>query len=234
MDFAEAKLPQGIIRFNNCYKKSILVIAGGRKPRLSWLQLLKSECDIYAADKGLDYCLEANFYPKIAYGDKDSSNPSNWLKAEKAGVICKIFSPDKDDTDLQLLLKGLPSESLVIATGIWGGRADHLYSNIFSLLAYKQKKNSQVILADQQEIMVLMKEGEEVTFIQRQESLAVSLLPLGNINKVSISGVKWPLKQTILRKNKPYAISNEIEKNTIKVMCHSGYVGFYINFECEE
>jgi thiamine pyrophosphokinase len=231
MDSLEVKLPQGILQLTSCHKKKILLVAGGRKPEGSWLQFAKSDNDIYAVDRGLDYCLEINLFPKVVYGDKDSSDPINWLKAEKAGTECKSFLPAKDDTDLQLLLGDLPSESILIATGVWGGRADHLYANIFSLLAYKEKKKSQVILADQQEIMVLLGVGEEVTFMQSKKTLAVSLLPLSDVNKVSIIGVKWPLIKSTLHKNKPYAISNEIVESKVKVVCHSGCIGFYLNFE---
>jgi len=231
MDFVEVKLPQGILQLPPCHNGKILLVAGGRKPQASWLRFSKSDNDIYAVDKGLDYCLEVNLFPKVVYGDRDSSDPMNWLKAEKAGTECTAFLPAKDDTDLQLLLGDLPSESVITATGVWGGRADHLYANIFSLLDYKEKKKSQVILADQQEIMVLLGAGEEATFIPSQKALAVSLLPLNDINQVSIMGVRWPLTKSILQKNKPYAISNEIVESKVKVVCYSGCIGFYLNFE---
>lgn len=231
MNSVEVKLPQGILQLTSCYKNKILLVAGGRKPERSWLQFTKSDNDVYAVDRGLDYCLEANLFPKGVYGDKDSSDPINWLKTEKAGTECKSFLPAKDDTDLQLLLGDLPSESLLMATGVWGGRADHLYANIFSLLTYKVEKKSQVILADQQEIMVLLSAGEEAIFVQRKKTLAVSLLPLNDLNQVSIIGVRWPLIKSTLQKSKPYAISNEIVESKVKVVCHSGCIGFYLNFE---
>lgn len=53
-----------------------------------------------------------------------------------------------------------------MATGIWGGRFDHLYANIFSLLYHqKAKKDAAIILADHEEIMVLLGAGEKVTFV---------------------------------------------------------------------
>jgi thiamine pyrophosphokinase len=79
--------------------------------------------------------------------------------------------------------------------------------------------------------MVLLEAGEEAIFIQCQKPLAVSILPLNDINQVSITGVKWPLLKATLQKNKPYAISNEMVESTTKVVCHSGCVGFYLNFE---
>ena len=231
MNFVNIKLPQGSFKISPGYTKQILLVAGGRQPESNWLKIVKDKKTVYAVDKGLDYCLAADFFPDEVYGDGDSAQAENLLEIEKRGIKCKKFPPEKDDTDLQLLLKDLLGEQTVIATGIWGGRADHLYANIFSLLAYKEKKKSQVILADQQEIMVLLSAGEEATFIQSEKALVVSLLPLNDINQVSIIGVRWPLIKSTLQKSKPYAISNEIVESKVKVVCHSGCIGFYLNFE---
>lgn len=231
MDFADIKIPQGSFKISPGHNKISLLVAGGRKPKNKWLQNIKAENYVYAVDKGLDYCLEAGFFPNELYGDRDSAKAENWLKAEKEVIVCKAFPPAKDDTDLQLLLKDLPGKQILIATGIWGGRADHLYANIFSLLAYKQEKKAQVVLADQQEVMILLETGEEASFIFKNKPLAISLLPFEDSNNVSITGVKWPLAKDILRKNKPYAISNELLDNIVTVGCHSGCIGFYINFE---
>jgi len=231
MDFTEIEMPQGSLRISIKTNKAILLVAGGRKPEKDWLEAIRLQKYVYAIDKGLDYCLEANFFPNELYGDKDSAKAENWLNAECRKITCRTFPTAKDDTDLQLLLKALPGKQTVIATGIWGGRADHLYANIFSLLAYKQEKNAQVILADQEEIMVLMALGQQARFVFKDKPLAISLLPLNDINEVSITGVKWPLSKVILQKNKPYAISNELLEDMVTVTCHNGCIGFYVNFE---
>lgn len=234
MNFVNIKLPQGSFKISPGYTKQILLVAGGRHPEINWLKTVKDKKNVYAVDKGLDYCLAAGFFPNEVYGDGDSAQAENLLEIEKRGIKCKKFPPEKDDTDLQLLLKDLLGEQTVIATGIWGGRADHLYANIFSLLAYKQEKKTQVVLADQEELMILLVAGEEVIFTFENKTEAISLLPLDTINQVSIQGVKWPLEKAVLQKNKPYAISNEIIEKKVKVICHSGCIGFYAKFESGE
>ena len=233
MYVSEVKLPQGLLQITPGYSKKILLVAAGREPLAKWLQSLDTEMTIYAVDKGMDYCLKAGILPQALYGDKDSANEESWIKAHEAHVLCKEFLPEKDDTDLQLLLKDLPSASTVVATGIWSGRFDHLYANVFSLLAYKKEKKSVVILADEKEVLVIMTAGERVIFTADNKPKVVSLLPLGEKNKVSIKGVKWPLEDSILEKQRPYAISNELLEKEIEIQCSSGEVGLYFNFEGE-
>ena len=138
-----------------------------------------------------------------------------------------MFNPAKDDTDLQLLLNNLPLKSNLLITGIWGGRFDHLYSNVFSLCSYKKRTNTAVIMADEQELMVLLAAGESLEFTAGSDFQALSLIPLEN-SCVSLIGTRWPLKKAELLTSYPYAVSNEITSEVVKMSCHSGFAGFYL------
>ena len=231
MNGCEIKLSQGLIAITPSTGKTILLVAGGRKPKTKWLQALDAGYTIYAADRGMDYCLEAGRMPYALYGDKDSGALSSWKKAKEENIICKTFSPEKDDTDLQLLLSDLPEKTNILATGIWGGRFDHLYANIFSLLAYKKEKQAQVVMADEKEVLVLLIVKDSVKLVLTVKPSAISLLPMAKESTVSIEGVKWPLEKAVLKKDKPYAISNEALGKEIIVQCHTGEIGLYLNFE---
>jgi len=230
MSTFDLKLPQGILSLSKVKRERIVVVAGGRRPDAAWLKNAAAAQKIFCADRGIDYCYEAGILPDFLCGDKDSGCHENWLLAKNDGAEIKSFARDKDDTDLQLLLKEIPQESCILATGIWGGRFDHLYANIFSLLACKMKKDAAVILADHEEIMVLLSAGEKVTFSPVQKPTEISLLPLAAENMVSISGVKWPLNRAILTQNHPYAISNELIEKKVTADCESGCSGFYLKF----
>ena len=226
-------MPQGTIQLAGQPAEGILIVAGGRAPAMSWLQALPKDWTVYAADHGLDYCQAAGLQASYLYGDKDSVNPLTWQTEQTKTRQTKTFPVAKDDTDLQLILADLPPKALVLATGIWGGRLDHLYANIFSLLQYRLAQDSQVILADDKEIMVLLQAGDEVSFsfTKLPASLAVSLLPLAAENTVSITGVQWPLQKAELLLRKPYAISNKALQQTISASCSKGQVGFYLTFK---
>lgn len=208
------------------------VIAGGRKPAAAWLQSVADGCsgDIYCADAGAAYCLEAGLQPKLLFGDGDSASEAVYNNLAKLGTVIKRFEPEKDDTDLQLLLKNITGS--IIVSGIWGGRFDHLYSNVFSLLSYKKQQLCSVVLADEKEVMVLLSAKENVC-IELQDIhkvKAVSLLPLSQEAKVNLSGVYWPLTEGILQLLHPYAVSN-IPLENFRCECLQGDVGLYICFE---
>ena len=149
-------------------------------------------------------------------------------KAKDLGVAVKSYPAEKDDTDLQLLLENLPSGN-VICTGVWGGRFDHLYSNVFSLLAHKEKNQGQVILADDKEAMLLMNAGEAVKICLQEKVKALSLLPLCEESKVTLKNVRWELEEANLKLLHPYAISNIPDKE-FTCECIAGKIGLYLCF----
>ncbi|WP_293695174.1 thiamine diphosphokinase [uncultured Phascolarctobacterium sp.] len=211
--------------------EDLLVVAGGRGPQNEWLHSVSSGKKIYCADCGAEYCLAAGCVIAELFGDCDSSSQAVYKQARAAGTEVHSFNPAKDDTDLQLLLQNLP-EGDIIASGIWGGRFDHLYSNVYTLLGVKKQRGCQVILADDKEFMLLLTEGESAELKLQVAAEAVSLLPLSESTTVDFTGVRWPLQQAILRQLYPYAISNEMRDGADKICCscHSGALGLYIRW----
>lgn len=205
----------------------LLLIAGGRAPQTAWLQQIAAGKKIYCADHGVDACLAAGLVPQELFGDCDSTAEVAYTRATQLGTKVHSFNPAKDDTDLQLLLHNLPTGD-IIATGIWGGRFDHLYSNVFSLLGAKKQRHCQVLLADEREFMLLLDAGEGVELKLSERAKAISLLPLTAEACVDFKGVRWPLNNASLQQLYPYAISNEQAADSICCSCHSGSVGLYI------
>ena len=208
---------------------TIVVVAGGRAPQLEWLKSASAQNSVYAADRGVACCLAAGIVPTELYGDCDSTTNEIYQEAERSGTQIKRFNPAKDDTDLQLLLKNLPSGD-ILATGIWGGRFDHLYSNVYTLLGMKQERKCQVLMADEQEFMLLLTAEEAVELKLQVKAEAISLLPLSAKTCVDFSGVRWPLEKASLQQLYPYAISNEVQAEKICCQCYSGALGLYIKF----
>lgn len=211
-------------------KATLLAMAGGNPPESLWLQETAGHSAVFCADKGIEACLNAGIVPKALWGDCDSTSAELYARAQRLGTEVHSFPREKDDTDLQLLLKELPEGDL-ICSGVWGGRFDHLYSNVFSLLQYKLKRKNQVLLADSRELMVLLQAGEAAELSFKIKPYSVSLLPLSSKTMVDFSGVHWPLSNAELELLHPYAISNEAEEKSIVCKCHNGYVGLYCCFE---
>lgn len=214
-----------------CLATDLLVVAGGRAPQGAWLRSVGLNRTVYAADSGAACCLAAGIVPKELFGDCDSTTQAVYDTAKSAGTLVHSFNPAKDDTDLQLLLQQLPAGD-IIASGIWGGRFDHLYSNVFTLLGVKQKRECQVLLADEKEFMLLLAAGEQVEVKLTASVEALSLLPLTASTCVDFKGVHWELNKAELKQLYPYAISNVPAKEDmiISCTCHSGAVGLYIRW----
>lgn len=209
----------------------IVVVAGGRAPAKVWLSEIARQKKICCADRGAQYCLEAGLSPALLVGDCDSAAKEIYAKAESLGAQIFLHPPAKDDTDLQLLLKKMPPGN-VVATGIFGGRFDHLFSNVYSLLALKKERGCSVALADEQEFLLLLDAGEkvEISLQDNKAAQAVSLLPLSAECRVSIGGVRWPLTNALLTQARPYAISNEPLTGAFTGECLDGSVGLYISW----
>lgn len=212
-------------------RETCFVTAGGRRPNGEWLRQAAKEYEVYCADAGGAYCLEAGIVPKRLYGDGDSAGAEIYTKLKSLGTQIFQYPPAKDDTDLQLLLQQLAGCNLIVS-GIWGGRFDHLYSNVFSLLGYKKKHGCQVIMADEREVMVFMTTSASVRFHAESNSSikAVSLLPLESNACVNIAGVRWPLQKATLQLLYPYAVSNE-PLGDFTCDCLEGTAGLYICFD---
>ena len=211
------------------YTETKLVVAGGRTPNVTWLSEVAATKKLYCADKGIEVCLKAKLVPTALFGDCDSGTKEAYEKAQALGTKVETFPVEKDDTDLQLVLQNLEGSDL-ICTGVWGGRFDHLYSNVFSLLSYKEKHQSQVILADEKEAMLLVTAKEAVKICLHKKVKTLSLLPLSEVNKVTLKNVRWELKKAELKLLHPYAISN-IPQDKFTFECFKGKIGLYLCFE---
>ena len=211
------------------YNETKLVVAGGRTPEVAWLGEVATTKKLYCADKGIEVCLQANLVPTALFGDGDSGSKEAYEKAQTLGTKVETFPVEKDDTDLQLVLQNLEGSDL-ICTGVWGGRFDHLYSNVFSLLSYKEVHQAQVILADDKEAMLLVTAKEAVKISLHKKVKALSLLPLSEVNKVTLKNVRWELQEAELKLLYPYAISN-IPQDEFTFECLDGKIGLYLCFE---
>ncbi len=226
----------------NTDRHDVLVVAGGRKPDEKWLRDAVQQRTVFCADKGAKYCMDNRILPHGIWGDHDSTDEEYYESAKKLGVPVQTFSSFKDDTDLQLVLAEIPAETTsLVATGIWGGRFDHLFSNVYSLQACQDRLACPTLLADEQELMVLLQDEMSVIldFVDTEQVEYVSLLPLGVTTVVSLEGVYWPLDKEVLLQTRPYAISNQLliddasglHQNHLQCTCHEGKLGLYIKWK---
>lgn len=207
--------------------KQYLLVAGGRQPAEEWLGEMAHNKTLWAIDRGLDSYKKINLLPHQLIGDGDSAQQASWIWAAEHNVPIANFPVKKDFTDTQLALDMLKDEdAFIILTGALGGRFDHAFSTIFSF-AHSGLKGC---IADEQEAIFFLRGDDSCTLkFKHKNPKAISLLPMTEVVKnVSIDGVYWPLEQTDLYQNYPYAISNETISDSIHISTLQGILAIYI------
>lgn len=223
-------LPQCEIAFQTTLQE-ILFVAGGKKPSREFFLSVSGGRKVFCIDKGIEICKTCEIIPDFLLGDFDSAENSaiEWAKAKN--VCFESYPADKDYTDTQLALKRageIYGEHVGILTGCFGGRLDHLYSIIFTCAAI----NRRIFLADEREIIIYLRGGEETTIKFNKKPLAVSLLPISSVcDGVSTKNLHWELKNDTLTQNFPNATSNRVDSDKISVGIGKGTLAIYFCFE---
>ena len=218
------KLPQADLL--NVPNAENLFVAGGRTPDENFFKAVAQGRKVFCIDKGIEICRDCNILPKVLIGDFDSAENSalNWAIENKIPI--KNYPVDKDFTDTQLALNLFSRNIPAIVTGIFGGRLDHLFSNVFTCANYEN-----IFLADEREIIFYVKGGEcvEVNFFQMP--LAVSLLPITETCEgVSTENLHWELSNATLKQIYPNATSNRADNSKIKISVEVGTLATYFVF----
>lgn len=204
----------------------ILYVAGGRTPSENFFRAVAQGRKIFAVDRGIEICRTCGVLPEVLIGDFDSAESTALSWAIENKIPIERHPVEKDFTDTQLALEVLPENFSAIVTGIFGGRADHLFSNIFSCANY-----ANIFLADEREFIFYVKGGESVAVELFQNPFAVSLLPISGIcTGVTTKNLHWELSNATLRQNLPNAVSNRAETSAIKISVDNGTLAVYFNF----
>ena len=217
-------LPQCEIFYPAQIGEEILFVAGGRRTNEKFFLELARGRKVFAVDKGIEICRDLNVVPEILIGDFDSAESSavDWARAKKIQI--ERHPVDKDFTDTQLALNLVDEKNFVVVTGIFGGRFDHLFSNVLTCAAAKNR----CCLADEREIIFFVNGGESFTVNFFSRPKALSLLPVTEICEgVTIKNVHWELDGATLRQNFPNAVSNRVESAEIKISVASGTLAVY-------
>ncbi|MBR2215562.1 MAG: thiamine diphosphokinase [Selenomonadaceae bacterium] len=221
-------LPQLTVKFSVAeWQQCIVLVLGGRTPAIPWLKKITAEREVWAVDKGIDICKQANIAPQKLIGDGDSASLAAWKWGQAQGAQIHRFPPEKDFTDTQLALKLLSAKpaTLAIVTGAFGGRADHFFSTLYSAAC----QPFPCVLADETETLFFLRDAMETTVECHAPTAALSLLPLSDeVNGVTLQGTHWPLNHATLRQNSPQAISNVLQEGrSFRVSITAGMLGVY-------
>jgi thiamine pyrophosphokinase len=200
----------------------VLIFANGVLPDLQKARaLLQADDFILCADGGTRHALALGVRPSLLIGDFDSLDENERKMAESDGAKFIRYSPDKNETDLELAIHHaleLKPPSILILAAL-GNRLDQTLGNI-------------ALLSDQRlaGVDIRLDDGlEEAFYCRRSCELhgkvgdVVSLIPWRRaVEGISTDGLKWPLHNETLDPEKTRGISNELIGSTASVSLATG------------
>ena len=176
---------------------------------------------LVAVDGGGRHLLRLGIDPEYVTGDFDSlTEPERALLAARGAQL--IPTPDQDFTDLDKALTWVGTHldpRGILVYGATGGRLDHLYSVLSTLLRHGTSRD----------IRLVDEVGE--TFVVDQERVwdgddlpgrTVSLMALGPVDGVVTRGLRWPLEGESLAPGVRDGTLNIVEETRFSVRVGSG------------
>lgn len=185
-----------------------LIIANGEACSQELLgQLLEWSPYVVVLDNAIYRVLELGIKVDAWLGDFDHHHDFEWVR-EQQQPLDIIHTPDQDKTDLEkaidyLVEKGFPAANIVWATG---RRADHSITNITNLARFKDRIQL-VMFDDHSRIFALQGKFEK----WYTAGTPVSLIPVGVVQGITTSGLKYNLNDEALTLGYRTGSSNEAE-----------------------
>lgn len=175
-------------------------------------------CLLIAVDGGAGLCLAAGLTPDLVVGDMDSVDPRTLDVLERRDVELVKVAAEKDFNDLQLGVDEAAARGAtsLTATGVVGGRVDHLLCNLGTLqtdLPVRVVERDMAIdflSASRRECVV---SGNGATF---------SVIALSGDCPVSVTGARWPLDEAVLEPLSSLGLSNRVTGGDARVTAHRG------------
>ena len=152
--------------------KRSIIISGGELDEALTLSVLNQQEErcVIAVDKGVEFLYYHQIMPDYIVGDFDSAKEEirDYYK-NKTNVPVREYNPVKDASDTEIAIRlamTLGSKELVIL-GATGGRIDHLWANVQSLMIpFKAGIDAKII--DRQNLISIIGSGE--THIRKGEA----------------------------------------------------------------
>lgn len=179
---------------------------------------------VFCADSGYARAREMGIVPDLLLGDFDSLAAADAQNADALGIRRLTVPAHKDDTDTQLAIEEAISRGCTQLTlvGGFGGRVDHFGANLLQLEGYRRRGVKIRLMNGQNRVRCAI--SESVTLCAKDGYTYFGVLALTDTAKVSIAGAAYPLTHKTLRRDFPYAVSNEFAAPTAEITVHTGAV----------
>lgn len=161
---------------------------------------------VIAADSGMTHAAVLELSPELWVGDFDSAGSE--LEKAFAHVPRHVFPAAKDATDGEIAITEALKRGAteLILVGGFGGQIDHVLAHAFMLVALARRGIPTVLTSGNEEAHALI---QLLFFVNLKEGTRLSLIPLSDVKGLTISGVRWPLKERNVPMGSTLTLSNE-------------------------
>lgn len=205
-------------------KKRCVIIGASPETDISSIAENVSDSDFkVCADGGITFAKKLGIRPDMVAGDFDSSD----FPEDYDGEIIKL-PVMKDDTDTMYCVKECLKRGFdeFVLLGMTGGREDHTYANLCTLLYIVRHNCTAKIIGSNREIFVMDGGCAE---INNKIGHTFSVFPFScDKCTVSLKGFLYELDKGVLTADFPLGVSNEITDGTAVITLHEGTAVIFI------
>ncbi|MBI5375598.1 MAG: thiamine diphosphokinase [Candidatus Schekmanbacteria bacterium] len=201
--------------------KAIIICSGDIKDSSLIQKSITTGDIVICADGGYRHAEKAGILPNYLIGDFDSIKVEALNSAVAKGTKVIKHPPEKDqtDTELAVLLAISLHADEILLLGATGSRLDHVLANIHLLVKGIQAGKKITIADSNNEITLISESGN----FHSSPGEIFSLLPMTEVvTGITISGLKYPLKDGTMELGAPYGVSNEATSDKVTIEINSG------------
>lgn len=171
---------------------TFLILLSGPLAPTARLKALCRGTRIIAADSGMQHAATLGLTPELWVGDFDSTDPA--LAGKWPNVPREPYPAAKNETDGAIaveaaLVRG--ARSLILAGALGGPRSDHALAHFAHGMALAEKGSGVVMTSGEEEAVPL---GEGPRTFDLPAGSLFSIIGFSTIEKLSITGARYPLK----------------------------------------
>lgn len=204
-----------------------LIIANGAAcdPELLG-QLLEWSPLVVVLDSAIERVIGLGIKVDVLLGDFDRGFDPEIYKTSQFPIEI-VHAPDQDKTDLEKAFDYLIERKIPAANVVWatGRRADHTITNLTNIVRYRNLLKI-VILDDHSKIFLLPNKFEK----WYTANTPISLIPIGVVNGIFSSNLKYTLSNDTLTMGYRTGSSNAVAKDGIVTITHQD--GDLLLMEC--
>ncbi|HSP87552.1 MAG TPA: thiamine diphosphokinase [Ignavibacteriaceae bacterium] len=207
--------------------KKCIILANGKSPKKSVIKFLQKHnyTTLICADGGANKALNLNLIPDFIIGDLDSIEDSTLKYYQDKSEIIKLKR--QNDTDVEKCLKFAIQKKYdeVILLGVTGNRLDHTFCNLGIVIKFFKKIKLKIIA---EESLLIPYSGK--VELKTSPGEIISIYGFDKKTKITSTGLKYPLKNSILPFGEKESTSNVSISEKVILHINGGIIFIVRNF----